>query len=408
MRVIRIIARLNTGGPARHVTLLCDRLTRHGYSSLLVHGALGPGEGSLEHLAASTVFRSETVPELSRRLRPLDDARALSKLLRIMFRERPAVVHTHTSKAGALGRLAALCYNATRAPAHRAIIVHTFHGHVFAGYFGPVGAAAARGLERLLACGSDAIIAISPRQADDLVHRFRIAPAAKVHVVPLGLDLTAFASGMDRAAARAMLGYAADEVVLGFIGRLVPIKNPELLLTAFASAHAADARLRLLIVGDGELRAPLEARAGALGLGGCIRFAGWRHDLARIYAALDAVVLTSDNEGTPVALIEAAAAGLPVVATDVGGVADVVVHGRHGLLTPPGDGRALASAFTALAASAAERRRMGEAARVDVASRYQPDRLAEDIHALYARCLSRRRGRASGPLVEPAARGLEG
>lgn len=407
VKVVRVIARLNTGGPARHVALLCERLTSLGYESLLVYGAIGASEGSLEHLASAGSFRSERVPELGRSLRPLDDVRALARLIRILFRERPAVVHTHTSKAGTLGRLAALVYNVSVPPARRCVIVHTFHGHVFNGYFGRVGSVAARAVERLLARWSDAIIAISPLQSQDLTGRYRVVKAAKVHVVPLALDLGSSGPILDRRRAKAELGFGGDDVVLGFVGRLVPVKAPALLLEAFAAARAVDSRFRLLVVGDGELRGELEEQARGGGIAGDVRFVGWREDLPAVYAAMDAVVLTSVNEGTPIALIEAAAVGLPVVATSVGGVPDVVTHGRHGLLTPSGDAHALADAFLTIARSEEERTRMGQAARQEIVPRFSPDRLMLDIHTVYERCFLARSG-ARASVGRRAAPGAEG
>lgn len=394
-KLVRIIARLNTGGPARHVTVVSDRLAALGYDSLLIYGATGRGEGTLEHLAASNAFRSERIPALGRSLHPLDDLRALAAIIRALVREKPAIVHTHTSKAGALGRIAALVYNAARAGRRRSILVHTFHGHVFEGYFGSAGSWAARAVERLLASQSDAVVAISPLQAADLTRRYRIANSRKVHVIPLGLDLSAFEASADRAGARTSFGFESHDVVLGFVGRLVPIKAPGLLLQAFARARTRDRRLRLLIAGDGELRPWLEAQAASLGISADVRFIGWSDDLPRLYAAFDAVVLTSVNEGTPVALIEAAAAGLPVVSTAVGGVADVVTHGRHGWLTPPADANALADAFVDLAASAERRADMGGAFRREVLPRFNPERLAADLHRLYERCLRERHGAAA-------------
>lgn len=390
IKIVRIIARLNTGGPARHVTLLSERLSASGYDSVLVHGELDAGEGSLEHLAASGSFRSERVAGLGRSVRPFDDARAWWRLVRILFRERPAVVETHTSKAGTLGRLAALLYNVIVPRSRRCIVIHTFHGHVFDGYFGRIGSAAARTVERILARCSDAIIALSPLQAADLTDRYGIAPAGRVHVVPLGFDLGPLRAPARRAVARTLFGFGDEEVVLGFVGRLVPVKAPGALLDAFAAARRAEPMLRLLIVGDGALRADLEEQARRSALVPFVRFAGWRDDLVDVYAALDVLVLTSINEGTPVAILEAAAAGVPVVATSVGGVPDVLTNGRHGLLVPPGDVAALTEALLAMARSPADRRRMGEAARGEIAPRYAVDRLIQDMTGLYDRLLSGR------------------
>jgi glycosyltransferase involved in cell wall biosynthesis len=405
-KVVRIIARLNTGGPARHVTLLSDGLSRASFDSLLVYGALAEGEGSLEHLASASTYRSERVAALGRRINPLDDWRAFISVLRILWREKPDIVHTHTSKAGVVGRLAALLYNALVPRDRRCAIIHTFHGHVFNGYFGHFATATARLIEKILARGSDAVIAISPLQAEDLVRRHRVVPPSRIRVVPLGLRLNELLTVTRDAARRSSFGFAEDDVVFGFVGRLVPVKSVDLLLAAFASARTVEPRVRLLIVGDGEMRGALEGHARSLGVAADVRFLGWRHDLPVIYAAMDAVVLTSINEGTPVALIEGAAAGLPCVATQVGGVADVVTSGVHGLLVPPGDVEALSAALLVLARSPADRRCMGDAARRDIAVRYNVERLVRDIEELYGLCLARRRRRGMAG-AQMAAQGRE-
>jgi glycosyltransferase involved in cell wall biosynthesis len=407
MKVIRIIARLNTGGPARHVTMLSAGLSGAGYDSLLLHGSLGDGEGSLEHLV-TPAFRSERVHGLGRSPRPLADLRALIRLVRILFRERPALVDTHTSKAGTLGRLSAAIYNFCVPRSRRCGVIHTYHGHVFHGYFGRTGSAAVRIVERFLGYLTDVVIALSPLQAHDLGHRYRVVNPAKIRVVPLGIDASMLASEHDRRTVRNELAFAEHDVVLGFVGRLVPIKAPDLLLEAFAAAQKLEARLRLLIVGDGELRQDLEARVLETGLVDRVRFAGWRDDRTAVYAAMDAVVLTSRNEGTPLTLIEAAAAGLPSVSTAVGGVPDVIEHQRHGLLTPPGDVAALTRAFVAIARSADDRTRMGEAARREVVPRYSPHRLVEEMDSIYKECVLARRGEVAPSLNKRTAPGLEG
>ena len=389
-RIVRVIARLNAGGPARHVVLLCDGLRQAGFESVLVYGALAPDEGSLEDLAQGRAFRSERVPELGRAVRPLDDWRAFRRLLRIFRRERPDVVHTHTSKAGTLGRLAALVYNATTGRERPCLIVHTFHGHVFDGYFGPWATRAVRLAERALARGSDAVVALSPSQAQDLVARHHIVSASRVRVIPLGLMLDHLYPVRRDAACRAGFGLSASDVVFGFMGRLVPVKAVDMLLAAFALAHAAEPTVRLLVVGDGELRPALERQARSLGISGAVHFAGWRYDLPSVYAAMDAVVLSSINEGTPVAIIEAGAAGLPAIATAVGGVPDLLTSGVNGLLVQPGEVHALAAALLQMARAPDLRRRMGDAARREMALRYGHARLVGEMAALYESLFMRR------------------
>ena len=392
VRLLRVIARLNVGGPARQALLLHERLPSFGFDCQLVHGCVGPGEASLEPELETRRLSSVRLPDLGRRIHPWSDLQAFLQLVRLMFATQPDVVHTHTAKAGTLGRLAARLYNLTRPKARRALVVHTFHGHVFHGYFSRSGSLAVRIVERLLARMTDRVVAISQRQRADLVDRYRVAPANRVVIVPLGLELDPFFElGPVDHALRRELGFPDATVLFGYIGRLVTIKALPTLLDAFARAHEQVPNVRLVIVGDGDQRAILEERTKSLGIEEEVRFVGWRYDLATIYGGLDAVVLSSLNEGTPVTLIEAMAAGRPTVATDVGGVPDVVADGETGWIVPPADPRALADAMVRLANSPEERFRLGAAGR-DVADRFRAERLLTSLAALYRDGLAAKRG----------------
>jgi glycosyltransferase involved in cell wall biosynthesis len=382
---MRIIARLNMGGPAHHVTLLSGLLDHRRYETVLMHGAVGRGEASLEQLGRERHAQLRLVPGLGPELSPRNDLRALLALVRAVRRHRPQIVHTHTAKAGLLGRVAALT---TRRP--RPVIVHTYHGHVLEGYFGALQTAFYRALERALAHVSDALVGVSRSTVEDL-ERLRIAPRSKFRVIPIGLELGAFlsASARDGEAFRAEAGAGPDTVLLTFVGRLVPIKRVDVLLRAVAHARAGGAQVRLAIVGDGELRPELEALARDLGIADAIHFAGYRTDMVAVAAAADIAVLSSDNEGTPVSLIEAGAAGKPAVSTRVGGV-DEVVAPDTGLLAPARDSAALGDAIARLAADAGLREAMGERARAHIRGRYTVDRLLTDIDALYVELLKRR------------------
>lgn len=392
IRTVRVIARLNIGGPARHTTLLDAGLRRLGYDTLLVYGTPGEAEGSLEHLVADLALPARRVPRLGRRVRPWDDVRSFVTVLRILRETRPHVVHTHTAKAGALGRVAATVYNLGRRRRDRCAIVHTFHGHVLSGYFSPLGSQAVRWMERILGLMSDRIIAISESQKRDLVERFRVAPARKVVVVPLGLDLSPMYAVQSSPDARTLLGFDRDAFVVVYVGRFVPVKNVPLLLTAFAALVRMVPRARLALVGGGPLRATIEDQVRALGLSDTTKFLGWVEHLAPVYAAADLVVLTSNNEGTPVALIEAMAAGRSVVATRVGGVPDLVEDGTTGRLVPPGDAATLAATLADLAHDASGRAALGAAARESVRLRFGADRLVGDIDRLYRTLVSSRNG----------------
>jgi glycosyltransferase involved in cell wall biosynthesis len=385
VRVLRVIARMNIGGPAYHVSILSGGLDPEHYETLLVAGSVGPAEGSFEDLAARYGARLVTLASLGPEMDPRRDVRALSDLRALMRRFRPHIVHTHTAKAGALGRTAAL------GPAgRRPILVHTYHGHVLEGYFNRPVTAVYRGVERALASVTDRLVGVSSATVDDLV-RLGVAPRARFATIPLGLDLERFLS-MDAepdVAARAALGVGPDEVVAVYAGRLVPIKRVDVLLRAVAEARRGGAPLRLVVLGDGELRPDLEALTRDLGIASHVDYLGYQTDITRYLAAADVAVLSSANEGTPVALIEAAACARPIVGTRVGGVPDVVADGA-GRLVPGGDATALGSALSELAADPGLRRAMGLRAREHVRARYSSDRLLADVAALYRELLAGR------------------
>jgi glycosyltransferase involved in cell wall biosynthesis len=399
-RIIRIIARLNVGGPSRQVILLHRRLSTKGWDSLLVHGQVGDHEASLEHLAREQGVVTQSIRELGRRIRPWSDLVALCRTIALLYRVRPDVVHTHTAKAGTLGRVAAAVYNASRPRQRRCFVVHTFHGHVLDGYFGPIANQLVRMTERGLAHLSDRLIAISERQRDDLVSRYRIARADAVALVPLGLELTSLLEVPSRAAARAGLGVPQDAVVVAFVGRLVLVKQPVAMIDAFAVVCARCPAARLLVVGDGELRESMEEAIRRHDLTSRVMLLGWRSDLRAVYGATDVVALTSRSEGTPVALIEAMAAGKAVVATSVGGVPDLIVDGVNGLLVPVGDTGAMADALTRLIQHPEERDCLGRAGRAHVMTRYSADRLATDLDRMYRLGLQERRRRPDRELAE--------
>ena len=381
--MLRVIARLNMGGPAHHVGLLGSMLDRERYDTLLLHGEVGAGEASLEDSVRGRGVTLAQVPGLRPEVRPQDDIRALASLVRTIRRARPDIVHTHTAKAGMLGRLAAVL-----AGGARPVVVHTYHGHVLEGYFDPVRTATYRAVERWLAAISDALIGVSAATVHDLV-RLGIAPRSKFRVIPVGLDLEPFLSASPDAgsAFRREVGASADDVLLTFVGRLVAIKRVDLLLGVVARARQLGAPVRLAVVGDGALRPRLERLAVELGVRDHVCFAGYRAEMVAVTAAADIAVLSSDNEGTPVSLIEAAAAGKPAVATIVGGVPDVVTR-ETGLLVPRGDAERLANGIVTLAGDPALRATMGAQARRRVAQRFSAERLVRDIDAMYSELIN--------------------
>jgi glycosyltransferase involved in cell wall biosynthesis len=383
IRVLRVIARLNVGGPALHAVLLTERLDPGRYEARLATGRVGHAEGDYLDLHGSVPRGLVSIDALGRDVRGGRDWSAFWQLVRLIREFRPHVVHTHTAKAGALGRLAAaLC----RVP----VVVHTYHGHVFDGYFSPLRTRLVVAAERALAWRATALIAVTERvRREVLAHG--IGRPDRVVVVPLGLDLdTMQAAPARRGELRAELGLTAATPLVGIVARLVPIKAHETFLQAARDVAAARPDAVFLVAGDGERRGALEAMAGELGLGGRVRFLGWRADLDRLYADLDVVVLTSKNEGSPVALIEAMAAGRPVVSTRAGGVEDVVTDQVTGRVVPVGDAAAVARAVVGLLDDPGGAARLGEAARAAVVGRFGSRRLVGDIDALYQRLLAAR------------------
>jgi glycosyltransferase involved in cell wall biosynthesis len=383
IRVLRVIARLNMGGPALHVTYLARGLASRGYETTLVAGDVARGEESMAFVAERAGVEIVPLPGLSRELSPLRDAVAAWRVAQIIRRVRPDIVHTHTAKAGAVGRMAALLAG----PGRRPVVVHTFHGHVLRGYFGRVGTLLFRAIETVLARTTDRLVAVSPEVRDELV-ALRVAPERKFSVVRLGIELEPRVRfDGDAAEVRRRHGIGADKFVVGWFGRMTAVKRTEDLLTMLAGVRERGVDALLLLVGDGDDRERLEQRAHDLGLARSCLFVGYQEDVAPWYAICDAVVLTSASEGTPVTIIEALAAGRPVVATRVGGVPDVVEEGETGFLVRPRDTHALAERLETLARDPERRAAMGSAGRERTLNRYAVERLVEDMDGLYRELL---------------------
>ena len=389
VRVLRLITRLNIGGPAIQAITLSDRLAARGFRTLLAYGSLGDGEGDMGDRLPSDVEATH-LRMLQRQVAPIDDVRAVIAVCALLRRYRPAIVHTHTAKAGTVGRVAAAIHNRTAGRHAPARVVHTYHGHVLDGYFSPVTTQFFTSAERQMARLTDAIVAISPRIKNELLADHHIGRASQYHVVPLGFELNPLLAVDDaaRREARRTLDIPADAHVVSTVGRLTAIKQHALFLETAQRIGRSDADALFLIAGDGELRGTLEATARTLGIEPQTRFLGWRRDLPTIYAASDVFLLTSRNEGTPVALIESLASGVPGVSTDVGGVRDVIDNDQVGLLAPFGDSEALATAVLALLADAPRRVVMGERGRRAMAARYTLDRLLDDVERLYRELLT--------------------
>jgi glycosyltransferase involved in cell wall biosynthesis len=397
LRIARIIARLNVGGPAIHVASLTARLPTDRFESALFAGEVSPGETEMVDVLEREGVIPRRIPGLGRALNSRQDLEAFGRLVTELRAFRPHVVHTHTAKAGALGRIAArIC----RVP----IVVHTFHGHVFDGYFNPLVSRAFVAIERLLARGTDAIVTISPRQRDDITLRYKITPRHATYVVPLGFDLARFVTAhARRGELRRELGIGEAPIV-SIVGRLTKIKDHPLLFEAMSRVSRGSVgplpHLRgsvgplslphLCVVGGGEEEPDLRALAVRLGIESRTHFLGFRTDLEHILADTDVLALTSKNEGTPVAVIEALAAGCSVVCTSVGGVPDVLDGGRWGRLVEGRSPAVFAAALEqALAANRSRPAGAADAAREYVLDKYGIDRLVRDHVNMYEELLRR-------------------
>jgi len=385
VRIARILTRLNLGGPARQALASDPRLVARGHDVRLFVGTPAPGEGDLFDEFCTRGLDVVRVPGLGRGLTVAGDLRALYALRRELVAFRPDVVHTHASKAGAIGRRAARAVPG-------AAKIHTFHGHVLEGYFGETISKGIAGLERRLARETDRIIAVSHATADDLL-RLKVVPdESKLVVVHPGIELDRLLAIDSRdGALRRLIGAADNDIVVGVIGRLAEVKRPEWALDVFELLAPRYTRLHLVFVGDGDQRALVERRITALSpqLQRRAHLIGARNDMVPVLADLDIVLLTSRSEGMPVALIEAAAAGKPVVATNVGGVSELVAHERTGWLCATSDELAygLAQFLDAPGTFPA----LSIRARMRVEKRHTGQMLAERLEQLYQTVVEERR-----------------
>jgi glycosyltransferase involved in cell wall biosynthesis len=418
MKIVRVIARLNVGGPAKHVVWLTRGLHTADCESLLVAGTVPPGEDDMGYFATELGVAPVFVPEMSREISLLD-ALTIWKLYQLFLRERPDVVHTHTAKAGTVGRAAGLFYrwltpNALLGRPRTCRFVHTYHGHIFHSYYSPLKTRIFLLIEKALAkLITDRLVVLSEQQRSEINEEFGVGRAKQFSVIPLGLDLSVFAKWKERGQAfRAELGLGADDILVGIVGRLTEIKNHELFLDAAAVFKRESARpertVRFVIIGAGALRNTLERQAERLGLSADVIFIGSRRDLENVYPALDIVALTSRNEGTPLTLIEAMANARPVISTAVGGVVDllgepVVRTGggsdrvveldyssqrfticQRGISVSPDDARGFAAGLRKLVEDTTLRRETGGRGLQFVTAHYSLERLLQDIKSLYA------------------------
>ena len=400
VRILRIIARLNVGGPAIQAISLTRIFSRGPYASLLICGRVDSHEGDMTYLAEEQGVRPWVLPELGREISPLGDLKTLARLRGIIRSWRPQIIHTHTAKAGTLGRLAAMSLNIFRKKQERIKLVHTFHGHFFHSYFGRFKTAVFLGVERFLGKFTHRIIVISAEQKKDIGERYRVAPLDKISIVPLGFNLEKFSAyqGQKKEIRDKVLPPEfQDKVVVGSVGRLTEVKNHRMLLKAirYFKDRGVHTPFKFVVVGGGELKEELVQWTRELGIEDLVFFLGWQSDTPSLYHAMDIVVLTSLNEGTPVTLIEAMAAGKTVVATDVGGVRDLfgvlperedagMRVAQNGILVPSGRFDLLAGSLIFIQENRETTEKMAMAAKKFVLEAYGLERLRRDLEILYA------------------------
>lgn len=404
--MLRIIARLNVGGPARHVVWLTDGL-KQDYDTLLVAGVVPTGEDDMSYVATKAGIAPMILSEMSREI-SLKDAITVWKLYRLMLRERPDIVHTHTAKAGTVGRVAGLFYR-WMTPAtligrpRRCRFVHTYHGHVFHSYYSPKKTRLFLFVERFLAkLATDRIVVISKQQRHEINQTFHVGRTDQFAVIPLGIDLSVYTDWKSRREAfRRQLNASSVEVLIGIVGRLTEIKNHRGFLDAAAQLKKiSKAKMRFVVIGDGGLRPQLESHVDELGLRDHVLFLGSREDPENFYPALDIVALTSLNEGTPLSLIEAMANQRPVIATAVGGVVDLLgkqlssADGYHicerGVLVEERDAGTFARGLAGLIEDDELRREIATRGREFVEENYSKDRLLRDVSSLYLQLIEAR------------------
>lgn len=400
-KILRIHNRLIVGGPSHNVTLLTAYLSPEFETKLLV-GKKDPAEKDATYIADQLGLVPVEIKEMRRSILPFYDIIAYYRIKKIIQEYKPDIVHTHASKSGAVGRLAA---SSCKVP----LIVHTFHGHVFHSYFNPLMSKLIVRFERFFARRTDAIIAISESQRHELTEVYKIAPPEKVFTVPLGFNLDKYSVDQDtkKIIFRNKYGFDKSELIVGIIGRLVPIKNHEMFLEVAAIVKSkTNKNVRFAIIGDGESRPAIEKKSQELNLSYSyfitnpkektdILVTSWETEIDQALAGLDIVALTSHNEGTPVSLIEAQSAYIPVVSTNVGGVEDIVINGETGYITEVGDTQLFADYIVKLIENEDLRNRMGKSGYENVVKRYSKKRLINDMRNLYLSFLNKNKAKSN-------------
>ncbi|MFN0032050.1 MAG: glycosyltransferase [Flavobacteriales bacterium] len=378
LRVLRLVNRFNLGGPTYNAAYLTKGLAPQ-YETTLAGGHPLPDEAHSGFIMQKLDVPYIEINEMRRSINPVNDMRALMRIIRMVRSVRPHIVHTHAAKAGVLGRLAAwYC----RVP----VVVHTYHGHVFSGYFSEWKTALVKAFERWLASRTTAVITISALQHHEIVDVHRICAPGKAHIIPLGFDLERFTVGQNekRAHFRKQYELKESEIAIGIVGRFAPVKNHVLFFEALKLLDTQQP-WKAFVIGDGDLRSRYEDDARTLG--GRVIFTSWIEDMDVAMAGLDVVALTSINEGTPVSLIEAQAAAKPVVTTNAGGVRDCVLDGHSGIVVDDFEAKTFAAALTSLIEDERLRQRMGMEGRQHALHHFGQQQLVNDMKKLYEELL---------------------
>ncbi len=391
-RILRIINRFNLGGPTLNVAYLTKYMSGK-YETLLVGGVKEDSEGSSEYIVRNLGIEPVIIPELQRSLNPANDLIAYRKISKLIKQYKPDIVHTHASKAGTIGRLAAFRQNVP-------VVVHTFHGHVFHSYFSKSKTNFFINIEKGLANKSTKIIAISDKQKDELANDFNIAEPSKFEVIPLGFDLSKFRgdNASFRSKFRVEYNLNDSDVAIGIIGRLAPVKNHKLFLDAIKVLKFGTLKtVKAFIIGDGELRDELQTYCTENDLkydtdnsspDTDVIFTSWKREVEKVYPGLDIVAMTSLNEGTPVSLIEAQAANRPIITTNVGGIENIVIPGKTAILAENDDLKDFATKLKALVESGQQQKELSQKGWEFVNEKFHYSRLVSDMEALYDKLLS--------------------
>ncbi len=391
-KILRILNRFNVGGPTYNVAFL-TRYISNDFETKLIAGKKLDSEGSSEYILKEHTVDYEIIENMQRELSLVKDFKAFIEIRRIIREFKPDIVHTHASKSGALGRLAAISMNVP-------FILHTFHGHVFHSMFGKIKTNFYIYIERFLAKRSSAIVAISNQQKKELLHDFKICDEKKIHVIPLGFDLEKFNTNTEekRLSFRNEFFISDDEIAIGIVGRLTGVKNHKLLLDSLKlTIPHISKKIKIFIVGDGEDRDDLISICKEYSFSfstpenkkeSLINFTSWRSDMDTVYAGLDIVVLSSLNEGTPVTLIEAQAAGRPVISTDVGGVKDIIKNNVTGLLAKSKNAIDFSEKLKIMIENDELRNSMGDKGYKNVFEEFSYKRLVADMESLYNQLLN--------------------